>query len=212
MITILKALGLSLERGGEKREAESGLAWRNMMTNIIASSIETVKKSCLEGELEAEECAKALIAAADAVYSPLKPVDSGLGEARRIAGILSSILANAFIVMFVNERGEEPLKDVLNALKELREGDVSDKVKEILEAAQVVVEPATAPEPREAMYKDIEEYVNPPQPQIPRRRRQQVRKPDPNQRLRRLIRELGRRDPILAKAVARLLRERGISA
>ncbi len=186
------------------------MAWRNMMTSIVASSLNTIKTKCLEGELEPEKCAKALMASADAVYSPLKPIDSGLGEARRVASMLAAIIANAFLIRFLEERGEEPLKDVLEALKNIREEDLSNEVKKILQDAQVAIEPASASEPRESLYKDIDEYVNPPQPSIPRRRRQ-PRRPDPRQRLRRLIRDLGRRDPILAKAVARALREWGLS-
>lgn len=179
------------------------------MTNIIAAALNSIKDACLVGELDPRKCARKLVASADAIYSPLKPIDSGLGEARRVASILAAIVANAFLIGFLNERGEEPLKDVLNELGNIKDQEISEEVREILQTAQVAIEPASAKEPRESLYKDIDEYVNPPQPAIPRRRRQ-PRKPDPQQRLRRLIRDLGRRDPILAKSVARVLRSWGI--
>lgn len=186
------------------------LAWRNMMTSIIGASLEAINKTCLEDELDPQNCARTLLASADAVYSPLKPIDSGLGEARRVASMLAAIIANTFLIRFLEERGEEPLREVLEALKSLKDTELRDEVKRILDNAQVAIEPASAREPRESLYKDIEEYLNPPQPPIPRRRRQ-PRKPDPRQRLRRLMRDLGRRDPILAKAVAKTLRTKGIS-
>lgn len=179
------------------------------MTNIIIAALSSIRDACLVGELDPRKCAEKLIASADALYSPLKPIDSGLGEARRVASILAAIVANAFLIGFLNERGEEPLRSVLSELEGVKDKDLREEVREILQAAQVAIEPASAKEPRESLYKDIDEYVNPPQPAIPRRRRQ-PRKPDPRQRLRRLIRDLGRRDPILAKSVAKALRSWGI--
>ena len=182
-----------------------------MISSLIGASLDLLSE-CVGGD--GDVCAERLLAAADAAYTPLKPIDSGLGEARRIASSLAAIVANAFILMESGKLGEaEALEHLKTVLEELRE-----RAKKPEPRASIVIEraglegfePAWSPEARESLVHDIQEYVEPPQPSIPRRRRQ-PRRPDPRQRLRRLLRELGRRDPILAREVAQLLRARGLS-
>ncbi len=173
-------------------------------------AIKTVTECARSGEPSA--CAKSLIAATDAIYAPLKPVDSGLGEARRIASLLAGIVANSFLLAAAQKEDSEAfLKEVAKSLEEIKEAkEPIDEAKALLERAGAgLFAPAASREARETLYSDIKNYVEPPQPPIPRRRRA-PRRPDPSQTLRRLLRELGRRDPILAKQVSQMLRELGL--
>ncbi|HID41102.1 MAG TPA: hypothetical protein EYP33_02980, partial [Pyrodictium sp.] len=67
------------------------MAWRNIMASIFEAAISHVESTCTGEGSEPAACARALVAAADALYTPLKPVDSGLGEARRVATMLASL-------------------------------------------------------------------------------------------------------------------------
>ena len=187
------------------------MAWRGLMSSLIEASLDLLSE-CVGGD--SGVCAERLLAAADAMYTPLKPIDSGLGEAKKIASSLAAIIANAFILMETGKLGEqEALEHLKSVLEQLEEKAKSAEPKAFLvieKAGLEGFEPASSPEARESLVSDIREYVEPPQPAIPRRRRQ-PRRPDPRQRLRRLLRELGRRDPILAREVAQLLRGRGVS-
>ena len=190
------------------------MAWRNIMASIFEKAISYVEAACLGENTEPASCARALVAAADALYTPLKPVDSGLGEARRIAGILSGLVANTFLCMASQNKDEEFIKAVRAELEEAIKIEAPlGEVKAILkEATAATLEPAKLDDARETLLNDIRDYVEPPQPTIPRRRRRQPRRPDPAQNLRRLVRELGRRDPTLAKQIARLLKAKSVPA
>jgi len=188
------------------------VAWRNIIGSIIAEALREIV-DCAKGE-DAALCAEKLVAAADALYAPLKPVDSGLGEARRIASLLAGIVVNAFLAAArEREDSEVFLRDVLARLAELKtQPEPVDAAREILErAGGAVFPPAVSREARETIYSDLAGFVEPPKPVFPRRRRQrQLRRPDPQQTLRRLLRELGRRDPMLAKQASQLLKELGV--
>lgn len=187
------------------------MAWRDIMGSILEASLRRVL-SCIEGG-DAEKCARYLLASADAIYAPLKPIDSGLGEARRIASLLAGIVSNSFLLEASGREGGEALiRDTLMVLEELRGRDSPvDEAKEILSDANVAgFEPAVSREARETIYSDLKNYVEPPQPPVPRRRRQ-PRRPDPRQAIRRALRELGRRDPVLAKQVSQILRRLGVA-
>jgi hypothetical protein len=194
-------------------EDEDDLAWRNIIVGVFSKALEKVVSSCIEGE-DAERCAESLIAAADAVYSPLKPVDSGLGEARRIASRLAGVIANAVLVAAREKGVEDKVKAAYEILKEKGiEGDYRDLVKTILnEAGAALYEPATSKEARETVLSDLKAYFEPEQEQfVLRRRRRQTPKPaNPQSALRRLIRELGRYDPMLARQIVEELKATGI--
>jgi len=188
------------------------LAWRNIMASIVRASLDYVGE-CLG--TDPSECARRLIASADAVYSPLRPVDSGFGEARKIASTLASIIANAFISMAESKLGGDALTFLGEVAARLREEAKTGETfaREVLERAGAgLVEPSVSKEARESLVSDIVEYVEPPQPATWRRRRSPPRRPDPRQRLRRLLRELGRRDPLLARELGQLLRSLGVPA
>ena len=189
------------------------MAWRNIMASIFEAAINHVESACTGEGSEPTACAKALVAAADALYTPLKPVDSGLGEARQIATVLAGLVANTFIYMASKDKDTDFIKSVKSELEEtVKSEEPLEEVKAILEKASATLEPAKLDDARRALFNEISEYVEPPQPAIPRRRRRQPRKPDPVQNLRRLVRELGRRDPLLAKQIARLLKAKGVPA
>ncbi len=179
------------------------MAWRNIIVKIVRRGLEMISRECIES-FEAAKCAEALIAFADAVYSPLKPVDAGLGEAKRIASRLASIAPNYFLARAIASIGEERAKEVYEAVKSREWPQPVPGAATILEG--VGVKPASAPEPREAVVKELADYFEPPTPPRPRRRRQEPRRPDPLRELRRILRELGRRDPLLARALATTLR------
>ncbi len=187
------------------------MAWRNILSAIVDASLDYIAE-CIDGEPSA--CAERLIASADALYSPLKPIDSGFGEARRIASALAAIIANSFIIQVEEKKGveaEDFLKKVAERLEEIK-GEKRSLAGPVLEkAGSTVIEAAFSPEARESLVKDILEYVEPPQPNVwKRRRRIQPRRPDPRQRLKRLLRELGRTNPIFAREITQLLRSRGL--
>ena len=186
------------------------MAWRSIVGSIVEESLRRATACAREGE--PVECAKVLLAAADAIYAPLKPVDSGLGEARRVASMLAAIVSNSFLAAAEGrENAEDFLRAVLAGLEELRGSETPiDEAAAILEAAGAAAfTPAVSKEARETIYTDVKSYVEPPQPQV-RRRRRAPRRPDPRQNLRRVLRELGRRDPILAKQVSQVLRSIGL--
>jgi hypothetical protein len=189
------------------------LAWRSIMAGVFSKALSRVVAECLEGG-DAERCAEVLIAAADAVYSPLKPVDSGLGEARRIASRLAGIIANALLAAAREKGVEDKVRAAYEVLKEKGlEGDYSSTVKLILdEAGASIYEPAQSREARETLFSDLKVYFEPEQEQfvLRRRRRQSPRPANPQAALRRLLRELGRYDPLLARQITEELKAVGI--
>ncbi|HIQ24126.1 MAG TPA: hypothetical protein EYH50_03665 [Pyrodictium delaneyi] len=189
------------------------MAWRNIMASIFEAAINHVESTCARDGSEPIACARALVAAADALYTPLKPVDSGLGEARRVATMLASLVANTFIYMVSKDKDIEFIKSVRSELEGIVNTEKPlEEVEAILEKASATMTPAKLDDAREAVLNEISEYIEPPQPTIPRRRRRQPRRPNPAQNIRRLVRDLGRRDPLLAKQIARLLKAKGIPA
>ena len=186
------------------------MAWRSMIGSIVAEALRAVTGCAKSGD--AETCARRLIASADAIYAPLKPVDSGLGEARRVASLLAGIVANAFLAAArEREDSDSFLHGVLEVLERLKNEPPPEEAGELLAAAGAAAfQPAVSREARESIVGDVRAYVEPPQPQVPRRRRRQPRRPEPAQSLRRALRELGRRDPILAKQISQLLRSQGL--
>jgi hypothetical protein len=187
------------------------VAWRNLVGSILEEALRSVVECAKSGE--PSTCARLLIASADAVYTPLKPVDSGLGEARRIASLLAGIVSNSFILAAQQrEDADSFLRSVLESLEAVKEeARPLEEASTILERASATAfQPAVSREARETIYSDLKNYVEPPRPAVPRRRRQ-PRRPDPRQNLRRLLRELGRRDPILAKQVSQQLRGLGVA-
>ncbi len=188
------------------------MAWRDIVGPIVAAALDEVLSCVEEGSLE--KCARLLLASADALYAPLKPVDSGLGEARRLASRLAGVISNAFLVRAREKWGETgpEYHELLEALEKLREekNPLPEAAEILAKAGLQGFEPAVSREARETIYSDVKNYVEPPQPTIPRRRRRQVRRPDPRQALRRILRELGRRDPILAKQINQTLLRLGV--
>ncbi len=185
------------------------MAWRSLLESIFEAAVRRVT-GCLETGTP-EDCASTLIAAADALYSPLKPIDTGLGEAKRLSSQLAALVANAFIQLAREKRGDEFIAQVYRVVSEARKSltQPHPNVNAILVEAAKGVTPSWAPEPREAVYMKLKDYVEPEQPAIPRRRRQ-PRRLDPLRDSRRLLRELGRVDPILARAVQDILRRTGL--
>lgn len=185
------------------------MAWRSLLESVFEAALKRVL-SCVDSG-SPEDCTSALLAAADALYSPLKPVDTGLGEAKRLSSQLAALVADAFIHVARERRGDEFLAQVYSGLREARKSVTEphpDASAILVEAAKGVVA-SWAPEPREAVYMKLRDYVEPEQPPVPRRRRQ-PRRLDPIRDARRLLRELGRVDPILARAVQDALKRAGI--
>jgi len=173
------------------------LAWRALVSSIMESALKSLDE-CIEGSVD---CAELLVAAADALYSPLGMVDAGFGEARRLASKLASLVAAALYYKLIASKGEEEAKELLTKIHEaLREavgrepGELAEK---ILREAGVTIPVSYAPEPREAIIKSIADYLGYGREHRGRRRRQ-PRKPDPLRDMRRILRELGRRNPMLA--------------
>ncbi len=181
------------------------------MESIILTSLKEVE-SCID-EKNPGTCATRLLASVDAIYTPLKPINSGLGEVRRISSLLAGILANTFIELARKKFGDEAEEFLRATMEELGKTieDTVDYVRSILEKANIqFFEPAMSREARESLYNDIKEYVEPPKPSISRRRRLPPRRPDPRQRLFRLLKELGRRDPFISKFIDMELRKIGV--
>ena len=194
-------------------EDEDELAWRSIMAGVFSKALTRAIPQCLRGDY-AEKCAESLLAAADAVYSPLKPVDSGLGEARRIASRLAGIIVNAVLVAAREKGVEDKVRSVYEVLKERGlEGDYSSLVKKILdEAGASLYEPAQSREARETVFSNLKAYFEPEHEQfvLRRRRRRAPRPANPQTTLRRLVRELGRYDPLLARQITEELRAIGL--
>ncbi|ABM80292.1 hypothetical protein [Hyperthermus butylicus] len=188
------------------------MAWRNIMSSVFSKVLDHVVEACIRGEDE-KACKEALLAAADTLYTPLKPVDTGLGVARMIASRLAAIAANAVLQLARSESKEATIRAAYELLKESRDDDVNDLVKKLLnEAGASIYEPAVSREARESLFSDLKAYFEPEQPQLVlRRRRIPKRSADPLQSLRRLLRELGRQDPILARQLSMELKRRGVS-
>ncbi len=185
------------------------MAWRNLLESIVQSSLNNIKK-CVE-EANADQCADVLVAVADAVYSPLKPVDAGLGEARRLASQISSLLANAFIQLSSASGNEALVEETYRRVVELvKTQEPHTMTSKILLEAGVGLEPAWAPEPREAVAKTLKDYVEPEEELVLRRRRREPRKPNPVRDIRKTLRDLGRRDPILARSIHDMLAAIGV--
>ena len=186
------------------------MAWRSLIELIFEASLNRVRECVEKGDAEA--CAATLLSAADALYSPLKPVDTGFGEAKRMAAQLASLVADAFIHLAAGSRGDEFVGAVYSLVSEARRsrgpGPLTEAI--LVEAAKGVT-PSWAPEPREAVYNTLKEYVEPEQPPYPRRRRREPRRLDPLRDARRVLREIGRRDPILARSLQELLRRAGLN-
>jgi hypothetical protein len=185
------------------------LAWRGLIEAIFEASIRRVKECVEKGVVE--DCVSTLMASADALYSPLKPIDTGFGEAKRLASQLASLVADVFIYTAREARGDEFVANVYAGVSEVRRSltTVHPVAEAILVEAVKGVTPSWAPEPREAVYMTLKDYVEPEQPQLPRRRRREPRRLDPIRDARRVLRELGRRDPILARALQDILKREG---
>jgi len=179
------------------------VAWRDLIGRIF----EVVLAKLIEGVDDVEKSANMLIAAADALYSPLKAIDAGFGEARRLASRFSSLAAAVYAHHVLAKAGEDVLRQVVEALEKIVEA-YSDKphpeAKKILEEANVTVELAFAPEPREAVVKSIRDYVEPRQTMLTRRRKV-ARKPEPQRDVKRILRELGRVNPMLAFTLSNIV-------
>ncbi len=177
------------------------MAWRTLVSSILESVLRSLDK-CVEGEVD---CAELLIAAADALYSPLGMVDAGFGEARRLASKLASLVAAALYYKLLKSLGEEGAREVLKKIHEALSsaaGEAPSRLaEEILREANVTIPVSYAPEPREAIVKSIADYLGVGRGQRLRRRRQ-PRKPDPLRDMRRILREIGRRNPMLAYALS----------
>jgi len=179
------------------------VAWRDLIGRIF----EVALAKLTENVDDVEKSANTLIAAADALYSPLKVIDAGFGEARRLASRFSSLAAAVYAHHALARAGEEILRQVVEALEKVVE-TYSDKphpeAKKILEEANVTVELAFAPESREAVVKSIRDYIEPKQT-MPTRRRRIARKPEPQRDIRRILRELGRVNPMLAYTLTNIV-------
>lgn len=179
------------------------MAWRELISRVF----EVVLAKLAESVDDVEKSANMLVAAADALYSPLKAIDAGFGEARRLASRFSSLAAAVYAHRVLVKAGEEALKQVFEALGKIVEtysNKPHPEAKKILEEANVAIELAFALEPREAVVKSIRDYVEPRQPMLVRRRKV-VRKPEPQRDIRRILRELGRINPMLAYTLTNIV-------
>lgn len=189
------------------------MAWRALIETIFDHALGLVD-SCIE-EARPEECSKSLLSGADAVYSPLKPIDAGLGEARRLAARLAGLIADYFIYrLYTVPEGDEKIKAVYEELKKTYTelGEPAEYTKKILEGAGApAVEPAWAKEAREGLVKTLKDYVEPEPSQALRRRRREPRRLDPVRDAKIKLRELGRLDPLLARRIQEILSSHGMS-
>ncbi len=185
------------------------MAWRSLIELIFETSLQRLRE-CIE-KSDVETCTATLVSAADALYSPLKPIDTGFGEAKRLASQLATLVADAFIHLAASEKGDEFVAAVYSGVAEAKRVETPAPFTEaiLVEAAKGVT-PSWAPEPREAVYNTLKEYVEPEQPQLPRRRRREPKRLDPLRDARRVLREIGRRDPILARSLQDVLRRIGV--
>ncbi len=185
------------------------MVWRDVLSRVVEASLEHVL-SCEGG------CGRRLVAAADAVYAPLAPVDTGSGEVKTLAARLASIVAHSFVYHAL-PRGIDAVRAALEEAEGVvKEGGVPEDAKSILEKAGVAFEPSPAEEPRHAVLNSLRYYVEAYEEALqPRRRGRRARPPsqqDAVRHIRRLLREIGRRDPFLAKSISSVLRGRGIPA
>ena len=186
------------------------MVWRDVLSRIVGAALEEAL-SC------SESCGKILIAAADAVYAPLAPIDTGSGELKAFASRLAGIVAHAYVYRIFPE-GIEAIRSVLNEAEELvRSGGEVEEAKRILEKAGAAFEPRPAEEPRVAVLNSLRYYVQMydeyQEALESRRRRRGLRPPsqqDAVRHIRRLLREVGRRDAFLAKSISMQLRQHGI--
>ena len=186
------------------------MVWRDVISKIIGAALEETL-SC------SESCGRKLVAAADAVYAPLAPIDTGSGELKAFASRLASIVAHAYVYKVFPE-GIEAIRSVLNEAEELvKSGGGVEDARRILEKAGVAFEPRPAEEPRIAVLNSLRYYVQMydeyQEAMETRRRRRGVRPPsqqDAIRHIRRLLREIGRRDAFLAKSISMQLRQHSI--
>ncbi len=188
------------------------MVWRDVLSRIIEAALDEAL-SC------SEACGRILVAAADAVYAPLAPIDTGSGEIKAFASRLASIVAHSY-VYHVFPQGIEAIRSVLNEAEEVvKQGGELEEAKRMLEKAGAAFEPRPAEEPRHAVLNSLRYYVDMYDEYMAviesRRRRRGVRPPsqqDAVRHIRRLLREVGRRDAFLAKSISSVLRARGIPA
>jgi len=184
------------------------VAWRDILSRVVGVALERVA-GCESG------CGQLLIASADAVYAPLAPVDTGSGELKMLASKLAGILAHAYAYNAL-PKGIEAVRSALEEAEGvMKEGrDVSKEARSILEEAGVVLEPSPAPEPRHAVLNSLRYYIEAYEEAMAPRRRRRARPPsqqDAIRHIRRLLREIGRFDPFLAKSLNTTLRSKGLA-
>jgi hypothetical protein len=86
------------------------------------------------------------VGAADAIYAPLAPIDTGSGDIKAFASRLASIVAHAY-VYHVFPQGIEAIRRVLSEAEEaVKSGEGVEEARRILEKAGVAFEPRPAPE------------------------------------------------------------------
>jgi hypothetical protein len=145
------------------------------------------------------------------IYTLMRPADTGLGAIRRLSSMLAGVLTSYLILLHTSKLGEESsIEELLERFLEeskrlgegLNDGDVVEVVRSLLgELGAGVPDPVPLPpEVVNAVIKDFEEYLSSLRQQYVWRRR--ARRPkNPVIELKRLLREIGRIDPILAREV-----------
>ncbi|AEM38568.1 hypothetical protein Pyrfu_0699 [Pyrolobus fumarii 1A] len=186
------------------------MAWRDILSRVVQASVEKAA-SC-----EGEGCGALLVAAADAIYAPLAPVDAGSGELKRLASRLASIVVHSFVYNAL-PKGIDGVRAALEEVERItREKQAVEKAKEILGEVGVTLEPSPAEEPRHAVINSLRYYVEAYEEAMSTTRRRRKARPPSQQdavrHIRRLLREIGRTDPFLAKMIANILRSVGLPA
>ncbi len=183
------------------------VSWRDILSKVVGTALDRVL-GC------ESSCGVLLIASADAVYAPLAPVDTGSGELKMLASKLAGILAHSYAYNAL-PRGIDAVRAALeeaeNVMKEGR--DVEQEARSILQKAGISIEPSPALEPRHAVLNSLRYYIEAYEEAMAPRRRRRTRPPsqqDAVRHVRRLLREIGRFDPFLAKSINTVLRSKSI--
>ncbi len=187
------------------------MEWIILLESIIAKSLDHVDV-CIESNGSGEDCGRALLAAADAIYSPLKPVDHGLGQARKLAAQLAGLVADYFIYkLYTRPEGDDLIREAYRwALENYRENKPFEEASKILAEAGVAIEPGWAIEARKGIVETLRDYVDP-KPPASYRRRREPRRLDPVRDARTKLKTIGKMKASLAKSVETVLKAHGMS-
>lgn len=182
------------------------MSWRNLLVEIVENALVRINECLDRGS--ASECTSVLIASADAVYSPLRPVaDTGHGVVKKLVSSIVGILSSYFVVQLYRKGyGEKDLREVFRGLEEYVKNP--SYLVELDPASEIIggdrgVEVKASMFARKALLDDLKEYTEEDNTSTRRRR---FWRPDPTARIARLLREIGSQDPVLARALSRIVR------